>query len=104
MISSKDLCNMSFDRNRLQLLPLNKRIHDLNISTIKNLQENSFSHPSFKTIAANIKNAKKAGKAVIIMLGGHVIRAGVQKYIIDMMEKSYISCLAMNGERDVDKD
>ena len=95
---------MSFDRNRLQLLPLNKRIHDLNISAIKNLQENSFSHPSFKTIAANIKNAKKAGKSVIIMLGGHVIRAGVQKYIIDMMEKSYISCLAMNGERDVDKD
>ena len=95
---------MSFDRNRLQLLPLNKRIHDLNISTIKNLQENSFSHPSFKTIAANVKNAKKAGKAVIMMMGGHVIRAGVQRYIIDMMEKGYISCLAMNGERVVDKD
>ena len=88
---------MSFDRNRLQLLPLNKRIHDLNISTIKNLQENSFSHPSFNIIADNIKNAKKAGKAVIMMLGGHVIRAGVQRYIIDMMEKGYITCLAMNG-------
>ena len=88
---------MTFDKTRLKLLPLNKRIHDLNISTIKNLQENSFSHPSFKTIAANIKNAKKAGKAVIMMIGGHVIRAGVQRYIIDMMEKGYISCLAMNG-------
>ncbi len=88
---------MSFDRNRLQLLPLNKRIHDLNISTIKNLQENSFSHPSFKTIAANIKNAKKAVKSVIMMIGGHVIRSGAQRYIIDMMEKGYITCLAMNG-------
>ena len=95
---------MIFDRTRLVSLPLNKRVHDLDLSIIKNLQENSFSPPSFEKIAANIKNAKKAGKAVIIMLGGHVIRAGVQKYIIDMMEKSYISCLAMNGERDVDKD
>jgi len=88
---------MTFDKTKLQLLPLNKRIHDLNISTIKNLQANSFSHPSFKTIAANIKNAKKAGKSVIMMIGGHVIRSGVQRYIIDMMEKGYITCLAMNG-------
>src|SRR3990170_5059422 len=88
---------MTFDKTKLQLLPLNKRIHDLNISTIKNLQANSFSHPSFKTIAANIKNAKKAGKSVIMMIGGHVIRSGVQRYIIDMMERGYISCIAMNG-------
>ena len=95
---------MSFDRNRLQLLPLNKRIHDLNISTIKELQENSFSHLSLNKVAVNIKKAKESGKSVIMMMGGHVMRSGVQRYIIDMMEKGYISCLAMNGERDVDKD
>ena len=88
---------MFFDRKRLLLLPLNKRIHDLNISAIKELQENSFSHPSFNVIADNIKNAKKGGKSVIMMLGGHVIRSGVQRYIIDMMEQGYITCLAMNG-------
>jgi len=95
---------MIFDRTRLVSLPLNKRVHDLDLSIIKNLQENSFSPPSFEKIAANIKNARKSNESVIMMIGGHVIRAGVQKYIIDMMEKSYISCLAMNGERDVDKD
>lgn len=31
------------------------------------------------------------------MMGGHVIRAGVQKYLIDLMEKGFISCLAING-------
>jgi len=31
------------------------------------------------------------------MMGGHVIRSGVQKYIIDLMTRGYISCLAMNG-------
>jgi deoxyhypusine synthase len=88
---------MTFDRKRLLLLPLHNRIHDLDISVIKPLQENSLTYPSFKTIAANIKNAKKAGKSVIMMLGGHVIRSGVQRYIIDMIEKGYITCLAMNG-------
>jgi len=27
----------------------------------------------------------------------HVIRSGVQKYIIDLMEKGFISCIALNG-------
>jgi hypothetical protein len=31
------------------------------------------------------------------MLGGHVLRSGVQNYLIDLMERGYISCLAVNG-------
>ena len=31
------------------------------------------------------------------MIGGHVIRSGVQRYIIDLMDKGFISCVAMNG-------
>ena len=31
------------------------------------------------------------------MIGGHVIRSGVQKYLIDLMERGYLSCIAMNG-------
>src|SRR4030042_4535843 len=31
------------------------------------------------------------------MMGGHVIRSGVQRYLIDLMEKKMISCIAMNG-------
>jgi len=80
-----------------QTRPPQIRIHDLDISIIKELQENSFSHPSFDTIAANIKNAKKTGAAIILMLGGHVVRSGTQRYIIDLMEQGYITCLAMNG-------
>jgi hypothetical protein len=31
------------------------------------------------------------------MMGAHVIRSGVQRYIIDLMEKGYLNCVAMNG-------
>jgi len=30
-------------------------------------------------------------------MGAHVLRSGVQRYIIDLMERGYISCLAMNA-------
>lgn len=31
------------------------------------------------------------------MFGGHVIRAGVQQYLIDLMARGYVSCIAFNG-------
>ena len=31
------------------------------------------------------------------MMGAHVLRAGVQRYLIDLMEKRLLSCIAMNG-------
>jgi hypothetical protein len=42
-------------------------------------------------------SAKEKGAAVIIMMGAHVIRNGVQRYFIDLMKRGYVSCLAMNG-------
>lgn len=39
---------MTFDKKKLLLLPLNKRIHDLDISVIKPLQKNSFAHSLYK--------------------------------------------------------
>ena len=32
-----------------------------------------------------------------MMIGAHVLRSGVQRFLKDLMEKGYISCLAMNG-------
>lgn len=54
-------------------------------------------HKSLAVVATRIKAAREAGAAVILMMGAHVIRAGVQRFIIDMMERGYISCLAGNG-------
>lgn len=86
-----------FDTSRLKVLPLSERQHDLNLSVIKDLQPSLSVHPSLSKLAERIVDAKKAGASVILMMGAHVIRSGVQRFIIDMMEKGYISCLAGNG-------
>ncbi len=86
-----------FDRSKLKIRSLNEREHDLDLSAIKSLKEIKDIHPSFDIIAKRIIKAKELKASVILMIGAHVIRAGVQKYIIDLMEKGYLSCIAMNG-------
>ena len=49
------------------------------------------------TVAKRIQQAKKNGAPIVFMMGAHVIRAGVQRYLIDLMERGYLSCMAMNG-------
>ncbi|HHT9113793.1 MAG TPA: ornithine cyclodeaminase family domain [Candidatus Wunengus sp. YC65] len=86
-----------FDRNRLNLKSLHERIHGLTVDTIRPLEKVSSCREPFLDIAKGIVTAKETHKSVILMIGGHVVRSGVQRYIIDLMERGYISCLAMNG-------
>lgn len=88
-----------FDRSALKIKPLSQRIHDLSRDVILDLETpTSFEHrEELQGVAEKIIRAKKEGSSTIVMMGGHVIRAGVQKYIIDLMTRGYIDCLAMNG-------
>lgn len=88
---------MEFNREQLNIKPLEERTHDLDISAIRVLEKIEKPYPSITKVANRIQKAKTSGSAVILMMGGHVIRSGVQRYIIDMMEKGYLSCIAMNG-------
>lgn len=91
---------MLFDRTALSIKPLSERVHDLDISSVRRIQAGGIT-PRFdekwKEVARYITKAKINNSSVILMIGAHVIRAGVQRYIIDLMEKGYISCIAMNG-------
>ncbi|MFC1815183.1 hypothetical protein ACFL0M_04405 [Thermodesulfobacteriota bacterium] len=87
----------SFDTSRLKLLPLAEREHDLDLSVILKLEPRPITHESLTKVAERIVRAKKQNAAVVLMMGGHVLRSGVQHYLIDLMEHGYISCLAMNG-------
>jgi hypothetical protein len=86
-----------FDRNKLCLKPLKERQHDLDSSVISDLSPPLNIHPTFRKVASEIREAVERGSSVILMMGAHVIRSGVQRYVIDLMEKGYISCIATNG-------
>ena len=90
-----------FDRSALKLRPLAERDHDLDLSVAKGLGEMlSTKGEPFKGIqdvAGKMVAAREKGAAIILMIGGHVIRSGVQAYLIDLMKRRYISCVAVNG-------
>jgi hypothetical protein len=44
-----------------------------------------------------IASAKKNGRAVVVMLGGHIVKTGLAPLLIDLMNRGVITHLAMNG-------
>jgi hypothetical protein len=91
--------NSLFDRDQLALLPLRERESLLDLSNISELTavpRNDIPSPLLE-ISKRIITAKNQERAVILMIGAHVIRSGVQRYLVDLMKRGYIRCLAMNG-------
>ncbi len=88
-----------FDRSRLRLQPLAQRQHDLELSWWLNLEDPvpPFEHPDLPKLASWIRRAKDTGAARILMMGAHVVRAGVSRHLIDLMERGFIDHIAMNG-------
>lgn len=86
-----------FDTTRLKLLPLSNREHDLDLSVIMPISAREPVNKNLAAVAECIVQARKKDAAVVLMMGAHVIREGVQRYLIDMMERGLVTCLAMNG-------
>lgn len=87
-----------FDRSRLKLLPLEKRVHDLDLSIMVDPdQKPDYTHPTIDLLAQRIRKAKENHASVLMMMGGHVVRAGVAPCLIRLMEEGYITHFAFNG-------
>src|SRR3954453_8363540 len=88
-----------FDRTRLKILPLAERVNDLQLERWSSLDTvpSEFEHKDLPEIAARVHRAKEAGSARVLMMGAHVLRAGVNRHIIDLMHRGLIDHIAMNG-------
>jgi hypothetical protein len=113
----------AFDRNRLRISPLDKRAHDLDLSSILRLDDElpPFQSSGITSVAARIRAAhlRRQGSpaataapieqhlnplhatltppSTILIMGAHVIRAGVSRHVIDLMSRGLITHVAMNG-------
>ncbi|MBI9109619.1 hypothetical protein [Maridesulfovibrio ferrireducens] len=86
-----------FDRSKLRVLPISERKSLLDTSIIAIPTPCEKVHPSLEIIAENLATARDNGSSRILMIGAHVLRSGMQKYLFDIMEKGLISCIAVNG-------
>ena len=88
-----------FDRSRLLIRPLSERIHDLQLSHWLPLDAPTpdFTHRDLPAVADRLTKARKQGAASILLMGAHLIRSGVNRHLIDLMERGAFTLIAMNG-------
>ncbi len=88
-----------FDRSGLRLKPLAERVNDLELDRWLALADPTpeFQHPDLAKVASRLASARASGAARVMIVGAHVIRAGVNRHAIDLMERGWIDHLAMNG-------
>ncbi len=52
---------------------------------------------SFRSVVEALERARRKRKPIIWGLGGHVFKCGLSPILIDLMERSYLTAVAMNG-------
>lgn len=88
-----------FDRSKLRLRPLAERIHDFTLEEVLPLDADvrlSRSH-EIDVVAQRIVAARTKDRPVIAMIGAHVIKTGLSRFLIDLMEQGTITHVGANG-------
>src|SRR5207302_4351107 len=92
----------TFDRSKLLIKPLAERKHDLSIEQQLPLDElppplDEKAMTDIAVIGRRMAAAKGRGAAILLLMGAHVIRAGVARQLIDLMERGLITHIGTNG-------
>jgi hypothetical protein len=88
-----------FDRSRLRIQPLASRQHDLHLENWLRLDQEAppFDHPDLAGLASRLRLAKRRGASRILLFGAHLLRAGVNRHIIDLLRQGWFTHIATNG-------
>jgi hypothetical protein len=88
-----------FDRSKLKLKPLAERRHDMTLGEVLSLDApgEPFDDPQLAQVAERVMRARRNGAPVILMMGAHVIKVGLSRFVIDLMERRIVTHVGMNG-------
>jgi hypothetical protein len=88
-----------FDRSRLILRPLAERVHDMTLDDVMPLdvEVEPLDSLDLDRVAQAVKQARAAGRPVIWMMGAHVIKQGLSRFVVDLLRRGLITQVSMNG-------
>jgi hypothetical protein len=88
-----------FDREQIELKSLADRGHDLAAADCLPLDApcEPYDHPELSEVVDRIVQARRNDRPVVLMMGGHPIKLGLSRYLIDLIERRLITHLATNG-------
>lgn len=93
---------LQFDRSKLLIKPLHDRQHDLSYASLLPLDHEpppleAEAASTIDVLGRRLVEARSRSAARLLLMGAHVIRAGVARQLIDMMERGLITHIGMNG-------
>jgi hypothetical protein len=88
-----------FDRAQLRVLPLAEREHDMTLAEVLPLDATAppFKDAALPLLARRMLTARSHGRPVILGMGAHVIKQGLSRFVIALMERGLVSCLMTSG-------
>ena len=88
-----------FDRSRLHIQPLAQRQHDLTLDRWLTLDAPTpaFDAQALTPVVERLQTAQASGASRILMMGAHLLRGGVNRHLIDLLERGVFTHIAMNG-------
>lgn len=88
-----------FDRSRIRLEDLEHRGHDLLAGDCLALQspEPPYEHPEFPELVDRIRMVRQEGRPVILLTGAHPIKLGLSRFLVDLIQRRWITHLGTNG-------
>ena len=88
------------DLSKTQVYSVKDRHNLVRIDTLQTPGESEcppYENPSLDLLAEKMLAAKKAGSPVVLFYGAHVIKCGLSRYLIWMVENGFATHLASNG-------
>jgi hypothetical protein len=54
-----------------------------------------------RLLVRRLREAKREGRTILWLIGGHVVKTGLSPALIDLMDRGYLTALAMNGSASI---
>lgn len=91
---------MKIDFSKIKTYSIKDRINLVTYDNLKDPNEyvpDPWENPDFDRLTDNIIKARKMNRPVIMFLGAHVIKNGLSRYLISLVQKGYVTHIAGNG-------
>ncbi len=89
-----------FDRSKLRIKPLSERVSDLHLPESMVQLDSPVppcDDPSIPKLADAIVKARRMDAPFIMLMGAHVIKKGLSRYVIGLMEQGLLTHIGLNG-------
>lgn len=88
-----------FDRHAIALRDLFQRQNLVQVADCPRPGEKAitYSHPELAALSEAIVTARRQNRPVILMMGAHVIKQGMSRFIVDLIERGWVTHVATNG-------